>query len=194
MRREERVTVQGPVKRLQPDGLSHGGGGGGGGGSGAELLNGALVKPGPPVHRSAARGLWCSRGGRGRSERAQLGAAAFGTTKCQTMPRHSKARSRSSPCRCGRSFGRAHAVCSAGTWAATSQRPPRITPSPREAAATHQRPTGNDNLRSRSMGPVAGFGTTFGAALFQSWGHLFSRTPVCTHPTFPPPGRSLGGP
>ena len=28
MRREERVTVQGPVKEQQPDGLSHGGGGG----------------------------------------------------------------------------------------------------------------------------------------------------------------------
>ena len=28
MRREERVTVQGPVKKQQPDGLSHGGGGG----------------------------------------------------------------------------------------------------------------------------------------------------------------------
>ena len=29
MRREERVTVQGPVKEQQPDGVSHGGGGGG---------------------------------------------------------------------------------------------------------------------------------------------------------------------
>ena len=29
MRREERVTVQGPVKEQQPDGMSHGGGGGG---------------------------------------------------------------------------------------------------------------------------------------------------------------------
>ena len=29
MRREERVTVQGPVKKQQPDGMSHGGGGGG---------------------------------------------------------------------------------------------------------------------------------------------------------------------
>ena len=29
IRREERVTVQGPVKKLQPDGLSHTGGGGG---------------------------------------------------------------------------------------------------------------------------------------------------------------------
>ena len=28
MRREERVTVQGPVKKRQPDGMSHGGGGG----------------------------------------------------------------------------------------------------------------------------------------------------------------------
>ena len=28
MRREERVTVQGPVKKQQPDGMSHGGGGG----------------------------------------------------------------------------------------------------------------------------------------------------------------------
>ena len=27
MRREERVTVQGPVKEQQPDGMSHGGGG-----------------------------------------------------------------------------------------------------------------------------------------------------------------------
>ena len=27
MRREERMTVQGPVKKQQPDGLSHGGGG-----------------------------------------------------------------------------------------------------------------------------------------------------------------------
>ena len=27
MRRDERVTVQGPVKEQQPDGLSHGGGG-----------------------------------------------------------------------------------------------------------------------------------------------------------------------
>ena len=26
MRREERVTVQGPVKKQQPDGMSHGGG------------------------------------------------------------------------------------------------------------------------------------------------------------------------
>ena len=32
MRREERVTVQGPVKEQQPDGMSHGGGGGGGDG------------------------------------------------------------------------------------------------------------------------------------------------------------------
>ena len=32
MRREERVTVQGPVKEQQPDGMSHGGGGGGHGG------------------------------------------------------------------------------------------------------------------------------------------------------------------
>ena len=31
MRREERVTVQGPVKKQQPDGMSHRGGGGGGG-------------------------------------------------------------------------------------------------------------------------------------------------------------------
>ena len=30
MRREERVTVQGPVKEQQPDGMSHRGGGGGG--------------------------------------------------------------------------------------------------------------------------------------------------------------------
>ena len=29
MRRAERVTVQGPVKKQQPDGMSHGGGGGG---------------------------------------------------------------------------------------------------------------------------------------------------------------------
>ena len=29
MRRGERVTVQGPVKEQQPDGMSHGGGGGG---------------------------------------------------------------------------------------------------------------------------------------------------------------------
>ena len=28
MRREDRVTVQGPVKKPQPDGLSDGGGGG----------------------------------------------------------------------------------------------------------------------------------------------------------------------
>ena len=28
MRREERVTVQGPVKKQPPDGMSHGGGGG----------------------------------------------------------------------------------------------------------------------------------------------------------------------
>ena len=28
MRRDERVTVQGPVKEQQPDGMSHGGGGG----------------------------------------------------------------------------------------------------------------------------------------------------------------------
>ena len=28
MRREERVTVQGPVKKQQPDGMSHRGGGG----------------------------------------------------------------------------------------------------------------------------------------------------------------------
>ena len=28
MRREERVTVEGPVKKPQPDGMSHGGGGG----------------------------------------------------------------------------------------------------------------------------------------------------------------------
>ena len=32
MRREERVTVQGPVKEQQPDGMSHRGGGGPGGG------------------------------------------------------------------------------------------------------------------------------------------------------------------
>ena len=31
IRREERVTVQGPVKEQQPDGMSHRGGGGGGG-------------------------------------------------------------------------------------------------------------------------------------------------------------------
>ena len=31
MRREERVTVHGPVKKQQPDRMSHGGGGGGGG-------------------------------------------------------------------------------------------------------------------------------------------------------------------
>ena len=31
MRREERVTVPGPVKKQQPDGMSHGGGGGGSG-------------------------------------------------------------------------------------------------------------------------------------------------------------------
>ena len=30
MRREERLTVQGPVKEQQPDGMSHRGGGGGG--------------------------------------------------------------------------------------------------------------------------------------------------------------------
>ena len=42
MRREERVTVQDPVKEQQPDGMSHRGGGGGGialgGGGGAVSL------------------------------------------------------------------------------------------------------------------------------------------------------------
>ena len=37
MRREERVTVQGPVKEQQPDGMSHGGSGRGLGGSGRGL-------------------------------------------------------------------------------------------------------------------------------------------------------------
>ena len=36
MRREERVTVQGPGKKPQPDGMSHGGGGGGAHGSEAQ--------------------------------------------------------------------------------------------------------------------------------------------------------------
>ena len=40
MRREERVTVQGPVKEQQPDGMSHGGAGKvGGGGGGGGLCN-----------------------------------------------------------------------------------------------------------------------------------------------------------
>ena len=38
-RREERVTVQGPVKKQQPDGISHRGGGGGKGRVGAWLIN-----------------------------------------------------------------------------------------------------------------------------------------------------------
>ena len=38
MRREERVTVQGPVKKQQPDRMSHRGGGGGAGGRYEELI------------------------------------------------------------------------------------------------------------------------------------------------------------
>ena len=40
MRREERVTVQGPVKEQQPDGMSHRGGGGGAGGFARKCASG----------------------------------------------------------------------------------------------------------------------------------------------------------
>ena len=40
MRSEERVTVQGPVKKPQPDGMSHGGGGTRGGGGSIPMTSG----------------------------------------------------------------------------------------------------------------------------------------------------------
>ena len=44
-RRDERVAVQGPVKKLQPDGMSHGGGGGSGSGSGLGLTPAGDCRP-----------------------------------------------------------------------------------------------------------------------------------------------------
>ena len=49
MRREERVTVQGPVKKQQPDGMSHGGGGAAGY---TPLPSKAQASPGGRVRRS----------------------------------------------------------------------------------------------------------------------------------------------
>ena len=51
MRREERVTVQGPVKEQQPDGMSHRGGGG---------LVRALFPDPPPSTRAVGRFLRCT--------------------------------------------------------------------------------------------------------------------------------------
>ena len=45
MRREERVTVQGPVKEQQPDGMSHRGGGGTRGGAGANFMRAGEILP-----------------------------------------------------------------------------------------------------------------------------------------------------
>ena len=46
MRREERVTVQGPVKEQQPDGMSHRGGlGAQEGGGGAEKMGSQVQEP-----------------------------------------------------------------------------------------------------------------------------------------------------
>ena len=52
MRREERVTVQGPVKEQQPDGMSHRGGGGGQGGVTPFPLK---RMPGPSTEQNAGR-------------------------------------------------------------------------------------------------------------------------------------------
>ena len=46
MRREERVTVQGPVKKQQPDGMAHGGGGG---------WPGTQTRPPPPLPLGSLR-------------------------------------------------------------------------------------------------------------------------------------------
>ena len=56
MRREERVTVQGPVEKQQPEGMSHRGGGGG---SGSQRKKGARGPLHVPV-RSCVRARLCS--------------------------------------------------------------------------------------------------------------------------------------
>ena len=58
MRREERVTVQGPVKEQQPDGMSHRGGGGG---IFSGLTRGVQVVR--PLRRSACSPMRCRPGG-----------------------------------------------------------------------------------------------------------------------------------
>ena len=64
MRREERVTVQGPVKEQQPDGMSHRGGG---------------WTPPPPLKRSRGEGVggfWASGASRGGREAGRAWAQA----------------------------------------------------------------------------------------------------------------------
>ena len=60
MRREERVTVQGPVKEQQPDGMSHGGGGGGPGPI-AWTLPQPLCNPMPKAPNRLFLGVPCKR-------------------------------------------------------------------------------------------------------------------------------------
>ena len=56
MRREERVTVQGPVKKQQPDGMSHGGA--------MQWKGGVLLKeswgPGSLRRRRSSYAMWTS--------------------------------------------------------------------------------------------------------------------------------------
>ena len=52
MRRDERVTVQGPVKEQQPDGMSHGGGG-------AEVRNLSQFSAAIAFCLSPSRARWC---------------------------------------------------------------------------------------------------------------------------------------
>ena len=57
MRRDERVTVQGPVKEQQPDGMSHTGGGGAVGAAGRCAV---LISPQPRVDWGVPRGRGAS--------------------------------------------------------------------------------------------------------------------------------------
>ena len=71
MRREERVTVQGPVKEQQPDGMSHRGEGGGGGGAPhRECPPPRVPLPGTPL-------MVCVAGSAGAVESAAAVAHAF---------------------------------------------------------------------------------------------------------------------
>ena len=79
MRREERVTVQGPVKKQQPDGMSHRGGGGRSWGRALEQAVGSgtvVVRGGDVGKKDMGPGVWPAAQGRVVNP-CQLSSTAF---------------------------------------------------------------------------------------------------------------------
>ena len=69
-RREERGTVQGPVKKPQPDRMSRGGGGGG------------LTPPPPPMCLSAPKTVQSAEGEEGKAKRERIGLIVVVRSPC----------------------------------------------------------------------------------------------------------------